>query len=420
MKTQKKKESQKIRFFKADSHGPSGVSDALKTSVSEPQGKSPQVPNSSESGSQRNASLSSTPLQPQMKKIKEEVEEDGNNNCTPDRRVVSHEDRDRGGGDGSGVTSCCERELSLRIALNSELEEDKKPKPLPPSKEFDLEYLGPAGRKDQRSRSHPIFLMPDDKLSSQKQTGKPTQIHRPQSAKDQGAGDKDSVENKPPRAPKDKETLRATAPADEGHDKGGAKNMPVSRSGVHICEDRNITVDITPRNLGRKVTGKSSRKHRAEMDFSGLEVHNALSSYGKDGSSGDAPKLEVMADSVKSRTQSPPGTRPSTPAATISVVYDDDSDREKPSDKKKKRKRFGRVKEKDLVTMVSNISLSDEEDDDDDPSGEVDIEMGQERKGSGHTELGSSASALSKGECGFWFCWFILMHLLVPAILVPL
>ena len=142
------------------------------------------------------------------------------------------------------------------------------------------------------------------------------------------------------------------------------------------------------------------------MDFSGLEVHNALSSYGKAGSSGDAPKLEVMTDSVKSRTQSPPGTRPSTPAATISVVYDDDSDREKPSDKKKKRKRFGPVKEKDLVTMVSNISLSDEEDDDD-PSREVDIEMGQERKGSGHTELGSSSSALSKGECGFWFCWFI-------------
>ena len=400
MKTEKKKSSQKITFFKADSHGPSGISEALKSSSRESPEQSRKVSDSSQPGRQRQGSISSTNMQPEVNRIKEENDEDLNNNCTSDHKVIV-EDKEKSG--GGVVNGHCETEMSLRIELNSGTEDNTKP--LPPSSGFDLEYLGPA-KQDRKSRSHPIFLMPDDKQSLQKQAGKPTQGLRPQSAKDRGASDKDSIATKPPRIPKaeEKETVHS-ATANVDPDKSLA-NRTVLRSGVHICEERNITVDITPRNIGRKVTGKSSRKHRFQTDFSDLEVHNALSTSGRVSSSGDAAKPEVAATTAKTRTLSPTGVCPSTPAAPISVLYDGDSESETSSDKKKKHRRRGPVKEKDLVTMVSNISLSDEEDEDD-PGHEVDIELGEKRKDYGQTDLGRTSPTVSKGKVGFWFCLFI-------------
>ena len=403
MKTQKKKESHRFKFYKADSSGAGGIGEALSSSISESQGRPLSGSDSSQPGSrQRKASVCSSDGQSQMNRIEEENVGDENISSAPDHKVVIDDKAEDDGRVVNGRLGA--EEASLRIELGLSME--KMSKPLPPSNGFNLEYLGPA-RPDRKGHHHhhhhhhhPIFLMPDDRPSAAVQPGQRAPGRRPHSAKERLSGDKDGAETKPPGTPSGKNKA-AVRPSSAGKSEGSVTSL---RSGVHIREDRNVTVNITPRNLGRKVATGKSRKHRVQTDFSDLQVGSALPASGKASSSAeDVPEMTITATATRTRTQGPTGVRPATLAATISVVYDDDRDGQVSSDKKKESKRRGSAKEKDLVTMVSNISLSDEED----PSCEVDIEMGEERSDGGHAEQGRSPSSLSTGEGvgGLGFCF---------------
>lgn len=240
-------------------------------------------------------------------------------------------------------------------------------------------YLGPP-KHEKKSRTHPIFLMPEDKqlqphppLTGSKQDGmKLFPHHRP--------GDHRPGDHRP------------------GHHQPGHH-----RPGVHIREDCNVTVDITPRNLGRKVKDKSPSKNVLVK-----ELNDDVAEWGEgrptpsplarpSSASQGGSDLEVTAFKMQNKTAS--GTQ----AATITVCYDDDDDSDGAVKKeKKKQKRSRPVKEKDLVTMVSNLGLSGDEDEDD-PGKEVDLPLGREGDAdSGPDHRTSSVVSVSSREKNYF------------------
>nr|KAG5693402.1 hypothetical protein BaRGS_009875 [Batillaria attramentaria] len=226
---------------------------------------------------------------------------------------------------------------------------------LPPG----VEYLGPT-KHEQRNRTHPLFLMRDDKPAQKLMK---------------------------PHPPTDKTGKLETRPP------------PHHRVGVHIREDRNVTVDITPRNLGRKVADITSSK----KSFINQSREDAMSrGEGRPGPlsqqrTGDTD-LEVTATKVTH--QSSRGTQLPSAAATVTVCYDDDSDGSSSvtGSRKKKRRRPRPLKEKDIVTMVGGM-----DDDDDDPEREVDLDLGSEGEDDSATNCSRSPSAvLSAGEKNYY------------------
>ena len=416
VKKQKKKESQKLKYFKADQPGPGRKGEDGHTSVdpSQPQPSSNLQQRDSQVKRQETTTADVYHSLPHTEEEDEEEEDVGriseemdDNEDTKQTHPVPNQDVSSNHADDHADMS-----LTLDLDLEAERKEELSEKPLPPSNGFDLEYLGPS-RQEKKGRSHPIFLMPDKVKPSHNESSS----QRPQSGKDRGSSSCEKVEGK--IGERSRDAIHPLPPTAPYHKAAGAPHRKVaegSRSGVHIREDRNITVDITPRNLGRKVM-KSAKKNRSPDDLHDLEVTNHLSAKGKAGSSEHTPDLEVKATPTKPRPLSPAGGRSATPAATVSVVYDDDSDSQTSQGKKTKRKRRGLIKEKDLVTMVSNISLSDDDQDDgsddDDPSKEVDIDVGEDRSDQDKAAVGRSHSALSKSKLCVCVCVYVCVYVCV-------
>lgn len=380
VKTQKKKESQKMKYFKADPPGLGKIGETLQASMDALQEKQAALPDSSTSQDQENESVSDSSSMLRMSRIEEETELNKSNNRSCDQKGFL--------GDGvRSSKSLLEDDSKIGTSMHLDLtsgENTIADKALPPSNGF--EYLGPA-KAERKNRSHPIF----QKLSSHKHSHGP----RPGSAKSDTSTDEDKPQCKGAKTAEDREKeVARPATAERKEEKSlNPPNAPVFRFGVHIREDRNITVDITPRNLGRKVPGKTSRKHRHQDDLCDLEVRNVWSGGGRRIGSKDCHNR-------KTPTHTSFGARAATP---VGIVYDDDDDDDNASDveKKKTAKRRGPMKEKDLVTMVSNISLSDEEEDD--PSKEMNIEDGH-RTDDGYKEQERCSSSLSTGT--YRFCPF--------------
>lgn len=190
----------------------------------------------------------------------------------------------------------------------------------------ELEYLGPQ-KNDRKPKIHPIFLESEGVSKAHMDQEKSAQL--------------------------DKNTATG------------------SRTVVQICEEKNVMVDITPRNLGRKLPDKSlyrkilQRKHQGD-DGQTAENMSDKSSHLPGQRSESEPTLEIMATRVKNNRMM--DARLGNPAPTITVVYDDGDNDEsrrisniRSSDKVKKQRQKG-VKEKDIVTMVSEVGPDSVED----------------------------------------------------------
>jgi hypothetical protein len=169
---------------------------------------------------------------------------------------------------------------------------------------------------------------------------------------------------------------------------------PNEKASVKFREDRNITIDITPRNLGYKVADMemhskkkpTSLKNRDELksvlsvrSTGPLRSHVSLSEVNHDTKHtvelrssqqsytiSQKPKSPVSAlkqrttvpeaECEKRLTQERPksGNKPSTPVATVTVAYSDLEDIKKVSKSRRKRP------DKDVITMVEAV-LSDSE-----------------------------------------------------------
>ncbi|XP_076454905.1 uncharacterized protein LOC143289720 isoform X2 [Babylonia areolata] len=378
VKTQKKKESHKMKYFKADTPSPRKKGVPTNKSHTSPHQVSPHVVESCESQDNTGADL---------------VENDPTSETPP----WDSFDGDKSTGQSH---SPCQQQLSsgdgedfsmdLGIAVNDDGDSEEV-NPLPPDNGFDLEYLGPP-KKEKKQRSHPIFLMPEKKADFHKESQASPQGGKPPNDQHRGMGKEDTAGRK--RDPATGSTCQ----------KSGAVPPNMSRSGVHIREDCNVTVDITPRNMGRKVSTKSaSRKHRAAgSHLADPEVNSDL--LGKARPADDPPSLEITA--VRSCNRA--GDSASDMATpTACVVYDDDDDNDRPTDNKKKsrRRRGATMKERDVITMVSNLSLSDDDEDGgeaDHPSQETDVHVGGSSGDHSHLEIGRSPSTLSKGERNYY------------------
>ncbi|XP_025113310.1 uncharacterized protein LOC112575574 isoform X2 [Pomacea canaliculata] len=197
---------------------------------------------------------------------------------------------------------------------------------LPTKDGHELEYLGPQ-KNDRKPKIHPIFLESEGISKAHMDQEKSAQL--------------------------DKNTATG------------------SRTVVQICEEKNVMVDITPRNLGRKLPDKSlyrkilQRKHQGG-DGQTAENMSDKSSHLSGQRSESEPTLEIMATRVKNNRMM--DARLGNPAPTITVVYDDGDNDEsrrisniRSSDKVKKQRQKG-VKEKDIVTMVSEVGPDSVED----------------------------------------------------------
>ncbi|KAL8608186.1 hypothetical protein ACOMHN_016641 [Nucella lapillus] len=396
VKTRKKKESQKMKYFRADEHSPRKTGKAPT-----PQHSTQQKPlhdaNTSASQDQERgktegdgSQASVTPQLNSAEKIVDSFEPQTNSLL---QEIINGNNTSS---DGEVSGSRLRSELSLDLESVSEYGEAETEEPFPPSNGFDLEYLGPA-HKGKKNRSHPIFLMPDKRPALHKEPRPPSSGPKPRNDLQQNAS------NESPLKVALKEPKREPAMKTSTQQKNATH---VTRSGVQIREDCNITVDITPRNIGRKVSGKS-RKAKPANYLADFEIKNELSSRPtgeeKPNSTELNPKPQITALRTKDKTVNLTSNTTTTAAAatTVSVIYDD---KDNTSDKKKTRRRRGPMKEKDLVTMVSNLSLSDEDrtSEVDDASEEVDIPLQGPAGDQSGVEMVRSPSVLSRGERNYY------------------
>ncbi|XP_046562070.1 uncharacterized protein LOC124271052 isoform X2 [Haliotis rubra] len=155
------------------------------------------------------------------------------------------------------------------------------------------------------------------------------------------------------------------------------------RAGVLIREDRNVTVDITPRNAGRKVASLSAgRRGMAKKKFSRADYSHVRSriNSGIDSSTMLVEKKMVQGDTVTHdydklglELDVRPVARNHVPAPpvvpTVTVRYDDtESDKSSTQETQEKKKKIR--KEIDLITMVSQVSLTESEDNNEDDADE--------------------------------------------------
>ena len=182
---------------------------------------------------------------------------------------------------------------------------------------------------------------------------------------------------------------------------------PLEKYSVKFSEDKNITIDITPRNLGHKVSELDTKHKKTEQERE-RELRLTLSVMSAGQLNGNSncnvkvaePNHEVspnfteeihksqkvvdkkntqqktkqtcesmvhktekakcerrLASPERPKSALKTSSRSSTPVATVTVSY---SDMEEVSDKKKMRKNK-KLKEKDIVTMVQQTMLSDSE-----------------------------------------------------------
>ncbi|XP_046370326.2 uncharacterized protein LOC124144803 isoform X1 [Haliotis rufescens] len=155
------------------------------------------------------------------------------------------------------------------------------------------------------------------------------------------------------------------------------------RAGVLIREDRNVTVDITPRNAGRKVaTLSAGRRGMAKKKFSRSDYSHVRSriNSGVDSSTMLVEKKMVQGDIVTHDHDTlgleldvRPVTRNHVPVPpvvpTVTVRYDD-TESEKSSAQETQEKKKKIRKEIDLITMVSQVSLTESEDNNEDDADE--------------------------------------------------
>jgi hypothetical protein len=348
--------------------------------------------------------------------------------------------RNRNAKDDSSSCERCEKVCKSAEKNNVGSILEASPVQPPVSNSFEPEYLGPAPSQERKDRSHPIFLMPEKpKIGKEAGSDKPPRPQRPFSAKVRGRDSRRDEEEREGQGLADFE-IEGNAPSRSGRKGQGQGHVEVTspyqeysryqREGrtrpksavdgqgrsphIHIREDRNVTVDITPRNLGRKVATLSKGQRRGqgqgESDPTGIHVKNAWSQDMDDadrdrGRGRPGVGFEPEQDSTHASSTFTSHHRAQTPA-TIAVQYDDDDDNKdesgeqtqstSPSSGKKGHHRRRRcvVKENDLVTMVSEISLAENEKEDEEGLS-AHSNSGTDGE-EGEVKLGSSS--LSKGQ----------------------
>ncbi|KAK3088107.1 hypothetical protein FSP39_014759 [Pinctada imbricata] len=172
--------------------------------------------------------------------------------------------------------------------------------------------------------------------------------------------------------------------------------QPVEKHTVKFSEDKNVTIDITPRNQGHRVSQLDNTSKNGDSDLKlalsftsmaqlypnkqclkSVEDHGAKrlidSEHKTQGTvSSQHPKVlpekesaSVPNERCERRLSSPErpksalktSNRPSTPVTTVTVSYGDTED----VTEVKKTRRKKKMKEKDIITMVQQTSLSDSE-----------------------------------------------------------
>lgn len=183
--------------------------------------------------------------------------------------------------------------------------------------------------------------------------------------------------------------------ADLHHEESLPFVVPTEKTSVKFREDKNVTIDITPRNLGYKVADldfHTKKKHISPKDDelqSFLSVRStgptksqlAESNHGnkhtaevKSSQQSYTKKPRPLSSVLKNRTevhdtkcekrltQERPksANKPSTPVAMVTVAYSDMENAKKTS-KSKSRKKHS---EKDVITMVQTVQSESEDEED--------------------------------------------------------
>lgn len=168
--------------------------------------------------------------------------------------------------------------------------------------------------------------------------------------------------------------------------------VPSEKSTVKFREDRNVTIDITPRNLGYKVAdleNHTKKKHSAPKNVDELQSllsvkhtgprkshitvsdvsHKTKKSLDLNSSQQSNENLKPTSSALKScdskcekrLTQERPksASKPSNPVAMVTVAYSDVEDVKKASTKSKTSRKKG--VDKDVITMVQTMADSENE-----------------------------------------------------------
>ena len=131
---------------------------------------------------------------------------------------------------------------------------------------------------------------------------------------------------------------------------------------VTIAEERNQTLDITPRNVEsakyRSYIGRADLKNVQSRTDSGIKLQSEGSKQTNNKLDGRSTKVKSAVQKPRSRSQSPQPQN--VPVAKVSVHIEDISDDEKepPTDHHKKKKKILR-KPPEVETMMSHLALSE-------------------------------------------------------------
>lgn len=182
--------------------------------------------------------------------------------------------------------------------------------------------------------------------------------------------------------------------ADLHHEESLPFVVPNEKTSVKFREDKNVTIDITPRNLGYKVADldfHTKKKHISPKDdelqsFLSVRSTGPTKNHLTEGNHGNQHTAELkssqqsytkkprpLSSVLKNRTevhdtkcekrltQERPksANKPSTPVAMVTVAYSDMEDAKKTSKSKSRKKNS----EKNLITMVQTVQSESEDED---------------------------------------------------------